>query len=129
MSDNFFKQKEMSMRQILLGCVVIFVAFSFSAVGTNIVELHKNAGKLPTPECLACHANIKTDVSLDKRFRTFHRVHLESKLETPKDCADCHESIDLREGSASALRKQVDPEICAGCHTGDTKGIKTLFIK
>jgi hypothetical protein len=57
------------------------------------------------------------------------RLHLESKLETPKNCADCHPSVDLREDSAGSLRKQVDPQLCAGCHSGGVKGAKVLFTK
>jgi len=96
---------------------------------TNLVELHASAGKLGNKECLACHARIATDVSINKKVKTYHRLHLESKLTTPKDCADCHQAVDLRNGSAAALRKQVDPEICAGCHSGGLKGAKTLYSR
>ena len=96
---------------------------------TNLVELHANAGNLSSKDCLACHARIATDVSLDKKVKTYHRLHLESKLTTPKDCADCHQAVDLRNGSAAALRKQVDPEICAGCHGGGLEGAKTLYSR
>lgn len=99
------------------------------AAEKNLVELHKNAGKMSNKECLACHAHIKTDVTLNKKFKTYHRVHLESKLGTPKNCADCHQSIDVRNGSAAALRKQVDPQICAGCHSGGMKGAKVLYAQ
>jgi len=112
---------------------IVFIIFVFAsavmAAEKNIIELHKNAGNLSNKECLACHANIKKDVSLNKKFKTFMRLHLESKLDTPKNCADCHQSIDLKEDSAAALRKQVDPQICAGCHSGDVKGAKILFAQ
>jgi nitrate/TMAO reductase-like tetraheme cytochrome c subunit len=95
----------------------------------NLVELHAGAGKLGSKQCLACHARIATGVSLDKKTKTYHRLHLESKLTTPKDCADCHQAVDLRNGSAATLRKQVDPEICAGCHSGGLEGAKTLYSR
>ena len=95
----------------------------------NLIVLHENASKLSNKQCLVCHANIKTDVPLNPKFKTFHRMHLESKLDTPKNCSDCHQSIDLREGSAASLKKQVDPQICAGCHSGGLKGAKVLFAK
>ena len=100
-----------------------------AAAKSNLVDLHANAGKLSKKECLACHARIATDVSLNKKIKTFHRLHLESKLATPKSCADCHQSIDLRNGSGTALRKQVDPEICAGCHGGGVEGAKVLYAR
>jgi predicted CXXCH cytochrome family protein len=117
------------MKKVLSVCLVLLFASAVIAAEKNLIELHKNAGKLSNKECLACHANIKKDVPLNKKFKTYHRVHLESKLETPKNCSDCHEAIDLREGSAAALRRQVDPQLCAGCHSGGMKGAKVLFMQ
>ncbi len=117
------------MKKVLVVCLVLLFASAAVAAEKNLIELHKNAGKLSNKECLACHANIKKDVSLNKKFKTFHRVHFESKLETSKNCADCHGSIDLREGSAAALRKQVDPQLCAGCHGAGMKGAKVLYTE
>ena len=99
------------------------------AAEKNLVELHKQAGKLSTKECLACHGAIIKAKALNAKIKTFHRIHLESKRDTPKKCVDCHGSIDLREGSAAASRKQVDPQLCAGCHGGDMKDIKVLFAQ
>jgi len=115
-------------KAFVTGVVLLFVS-TVMAAERNLIDLHKNAGKMANKECLTCHTNIKKDVTLSKKFKTFHRVHLESKLETPKNCADCHQSVDLREGSAAALRKQVDPQICAGCHGGGVKGAKVLFAQ
>jgi len=117
------------MKKVLIICFMILFASGTQAVATNLVDLHANAGKLSNKECLACHAKIKKDVSLNPKFKMFHRVHLESKLATPKNCVDCHTSVDLREGSAAALRKQVDSQICAGCHSGGMKGAKVLFAQ
>jgi hypothetical protein len=114
----------------LIGCLLLL--FSVAAAGAaemNLVELHKNVGKLTKKECLACHSGIVKEASLDKKHKTFHRVHFESKKDTPKNCADCHRSIDLRNGSGAALRKQVDPQVCAGCHSGAVKGAKVLFVQ
>ncbi len=97
------------------------------AAERNLIELHKNASALSNAKCLACHARVNTDVSLNKKIKTYHRVHLESKLATPKNCSACHQSVDLREGSAAAIRRQVDPQICAGCHRGGMPGAKVLF--
>ncbi len=117
------------MKKALIVCLVLLFASAAGADEKNLIDLHKNAGKVSTKECLACHGNIKKDVSANKKFKTFHRVHLESKLATPKQCSDCHKSIDLRDGSAAALRKQVDSQLCAGCHSGGVKGAKVLFAQ
>ncbi len=117
------------MRKAFVVLLVVSLASVVTAAEKNLVDLHKNAGKTSNKECLACHAKITKEVSLNKRFKTLHRVHLESKLATPKKCADCHQSVDLRNGSAAALRKQVDPQICAGCHSGGVKGANVLFAQ
>ena len=117
------------MKKLIIFFCVLLLSSIVKAAEKNLIELHKSAGKLSNKECLTCHTKIKQDVPLNKKLKTFHRVHLESKLDTPKNCSDCHQSIDLREGSAASLRKQVDPQFCAGCHSGGVKGAKVLFAK
>jgi hypothetical protein len=119
------------MKKMFICCLILLFAATVAAAEKNLVDLHKNAGKLGNKECLACHGNIMKEVSLNKKFKRFHRVHLESKLATPKKCSDCHQSVDVRDGSAAALRKQVDPQICAGCHSSGSgvKGAKVLFAQ
>ena len=115
---------------LVAGSMTFFGGSSVQAAEQkNLVELHRNAGSLPDKDCLACHGDILKATTLDKKFKTYHRVHLESKLETPKKCSDCHLAIDLREGSAAAVRKQVDPKGCEDCHSGNVKGAKVLFAK
>jgi hypothetical protein len=115
-------------RLFLIWGLIVFTAPVF-ATGTNLIELHKNTEKSSNKECLACHQGITKQTTLDPKIKTFHRLHLESKRNTPKDCSDCHQSTDLRNGSAAALRRQVDPQVCAGCHSGGVAGIKVLFEK
>ncbi len=97
------------------------------ASAKNLIDLHAQSGQLSNKQCLGCHANVVKDQALDRKTKTYHRVHLESKLPTPKNCADCHQSVDLRNGSAAALRKQVSPDLCAGCHRGGMQGAKVLY--
>jgi len=126
-----------SFRKILMRLTLLAGLVAVAAVGgaaqvaapRNLVALHANPGSLTNKQCLACHASIATKVTLNRNIKTFHRLHLESKLGTLKDCVDCHQSIDLRNGSAAALRKQVDPQLCAGCHSGGLDGAKVLFGK
>ncbi len=129
-TNSFFRTL---VRLMLLAGLAMVTAAGYApgagAAQKNLIDLHANAGKLSNKECLACHARITTDVSLNKKIKTYHRLHLESKLATPKKCADCHQSIDLRNGSAAALRRQVDPQICLGCHSGGMKGAKVLYAQ
>ncbi|MBF0465095.1 MAG: hypothetical protein HQK96_16025 [Nitrospirae bacterium] len=117
------------MKKVLAVCLVLLFASVVAASEKNLIDLHKDVGKLSTKECLACHGNIMKDVTLNKKIKTYHRLHLESKLATPKNCADCHQSVDLRDGSAAALRKQVDPQLCNGCHSGGMEGAKVLYTQ
>ena len=117
----------------MLNTLVIFLVLMLStsavALEQNLIDLHKSAAKLSNQECLNCHAKVLEEDSLNKEYKMFHRVHLESNLATPKQCTDCHQSVDLRESSAASLRKQVDPQICAGCHSGGVNGAWNLFAK
>ena len=117
------------MKMVFICCMCLLFAVTVLAEEQNLVDLHKNAAKLGNKECLGCHAQILTEVPLNKEYKMFHRVHLESKLETPKQCTDCHQSVDLRESSAASLRKEVDSQICAGCHNGGVKGAWNLFAR
>jgi len=118
------------MKSSLICCLLfLLIAATAGATEKNLVELHKKAGTMSKKECLSCHAGIMKEVALNAKFKTFHRVHLESKKDTPKNCADCHQSVDLRNGSGAALRKQVDSQLCAGCHSGGVKGAKVLFVQ
>jgi len=131
MATNCFRRTLIRLT-LLVGLATVAAAGYTADTGAarkNLLDLHASAGKLSKKECLACHARIATDVSLNKKIKTFHRLHLESKLATPKGCADCHQSIDLRDASGAALRKQVDPQVCAGCHSGGMKGAKVLYAQ
>ncbi len=115
-------------RFFLISLLLVFPAAVFAA-GTNLIELHKSSAGSSNKECLSCHQGITKQTTLDPKIKTFHRLHLEPKRNTPKNCSDCHQSVDLREGSAAALRRQVDPQLCAGCHSGGVAGNKVLFEK
>jgi len=114
---------------VLASSIFLLLASSGFTAQKNLFDIHNNAGKLSNKECLSCHADIKKDVTGDKKIKTFHRHHLESKLDTPKKCSDCHTVVDLRQGSGGAMRKQVNPEVCADCHTGGMDGAKVLYAR
>jgi len=116
---------------VRLLCGSFLLGFAVAGYGyeKNLVDLHKQAGSISQKECLGCHSTVTRETAADPKVKTMHRLHLESKLGTPKECNVCHQSVDLREGSAAALRKQVDPQLCAGCHSGAVEGAKKLFAK
>lgn len=82
----------------------------------SLETLHLEASTLTTAQCIGCHGNKADEVSLDPTFPTAHRVHLTSTLLNVK-CITCHQRVDLLQGSAASLRRQVDVELCATCHS------------
>jgi len=78
----------------------------------DIVDLHADLSKLDMAQCVGCHGNKAEEQSLDPSIKTPHAIHIPMF----NGCTMCHKSVDFSQGSAAALRKQVDPAICAGCH-------------
>jgi nitrate/TMAO reductase-like tetraheme cytochrome c subunit len=82
----------------------------------SLETLHLEASTLTPAQCIGCHGDKAAEVSLDPAYPTAHREHLTSDL-LNVDCTTCHQSVDLLQGSAASLRKQVDVELCATCHS------------
>ncbi len=87
----------------------------------NLISLHDKNSPQYDKNCTNCHVAILVEESLDPSILTAHTSML---LETPgeKDnekCGWCHSTVDLVQGSAGNLRKQVKAERCAVCHGDD----------
>lgn len=82
----------------------------------NLEALHMEAASLSAEQCVACHGNKAEEQSLDPDQPTAHSVHLNSEL-LSLNCTDCHQKVDLLQGSAAGLRRQVSEELCATCHS------------
>ena len=78
----------------------------------DLIALHEDLTKVEKNECISCHGNKAEETSLNTDIKTPHAIH----IPTLKECNVCHKKADLLEGSAAALRKQVDPQVCYGCH-------------
>jgi len=89
---------------------------AWAANEENLVMLHRNA-VANKQECTLCHGERTDELGTDGKTKSLHTLHLTSPL-LKFGCTDCHQSVDLREDSAAALRKQVSPELCAECHSG-----------
>jgi|GEM_PF-1439375 len=109
-------------------CLAMWPALG-RAAERNLIALHRGAENVPQKECLSCHGAILEETTGNRKIKTMHRLHLESRRDTPKTCSSCHRSVDLREGSAGALRKQVDPAVCVECHSGGLEGARVLFAR
>ncbi len=81
----------------------------------NLIPLHLNAASISSDKCKGCHDVLK-ETSLKADIKPPHVVHLTSPL-LKFECNTCHKSVDLNEKSSAAVRKQVDPDFCAKCHS------------
>ncbi len=78
----------------------------------DIIAFHQDLTKVASDQCVRCHGNKAEEKSLNPDIDTPHVIHIQIMSE----CNLCHKKVDLLEGSAAALRKQVDPQVCNGCH-------------
>jgi len=115
------------MKPFAIVIAMVCLAGTGSSTSVNLVEIHKNA-KANAAKCVGCHNSILKQKSSDPKIKAFHPLHLESPL-LKLACVDCHKSIDLREGSAAKLRKQVDPGVCKSCHGSWSSKMNTAFQK
>lgn len=89
----------------------------------NVLALHEPSSPQYNGACLSCHRGVLTETSRDPRVPSFHQAMLPftpgyNPAHGPSDavCVQCHRFVEVRTDSAGALRKQVDPALCALCH-------------
>ena len=89
----------------------------------NQVAIHDPSSSQYDADCLACHEDVLTTPSADPRILSHHQAMTPftpgyNPAHGPSNevCVQCHRSVEIRMDSAGALRKQVNPELCALCH-------------
>ena len=94
-----------------------------AAGADNILALHDPKSSGYDGDCLKCHQSILEEKTKDPRIPSFHQAMMPftpgyNPAHGPNNdvCVQCHRFVDLRMDSAGALRKQVNPELCALCH-------------
>ncbi len=91
---------------------------------SDVADYHTNAGIQQYSDCISCHGDKVSspdDQSLfdavhNQYYDAPHKAHLTSNL-LSFTCTTCHQSVDVREESASSVRRQVDIGLCAKCHS------------
>ena len=86
--------------------------------GNNIIAIHDSSSRQYNKECISCHADIPSAQSL---VPSIPNVHVAMIPFTPGEndeetCVVCHRTIDLVQGSAGNIRKQVKATYCTMCH-------------
>lgn len=79
----------------------------------NLVTIHKSGSATFTvANCKACHGDRKGEMSADLAKPPYHALATHNSL----DCTTCHTDVDVLNGSAATVRKQVKVTLCKGCH-------------
>jgi len=86
----------------------------------NLFVLHEDLSKITMKDCVSCH-DVLNEKSLDRNIRTAHVIHA---FFGKDGCLFCHQDFDINQDSGHVLRKQVDIEICLGCHVSTGEGWK-----
>jgi hypothetical protein len=87
--------------------------------GKNLIAIHDSSSNQYNKKCNECHADIRNAQSLDPAIPNVHVAMFDFAAGKPgddKQCIWCHRTVDLVQGSAGNIRKQVDATICAMCH-------------
>ncbi len=89
----------------------------------NLRAVHNSSSSQYDRDCQKCHEQILKRTTLDSRFPEAHQAMIPFISGQPiaagvsnDTCIACHASVDFDNRSAASIRKQVDVEICAGCH-------------
>ena len=85
----------------------------------NIIAIHDSSSEKYKKKCSECHAGILSEQSLDAEIEPAHVAMFDfapGKAGDDKQCIWCHRTVDLVQGSAGNLRKQVDATLCTLCH-------------
>ena len=105
---------------LALGLVLKLTVAKEKAIDENLFVLHEDLSKIKAKDCLRCHDSYNEE-SLDRNIKTAHAIHAFLGAE---GCYTCHQNFDLNQDSGHTLRKQVDMEICLGCHVRTIEGWK-----
>jgi cytochrome c5 len=85
----------------------------------NIIAIHDSSSDEYKKRCSECHAGILSEQSLDSEIEPAHVAMFDFAPGKPgddKQCIWCHRTVDLVQGSAGNIRKQVDATLCTLCH-------------
>jgi mono/diheme cytochrome c family protein len=85
----------------------------------NIIAIHDSSSEEYKKKCSECHADIPKAQSLDPSIPAAHVAMFDFAPGKPgddKQCIWCHRTVDLVQGSAGNIRKQVKATLCTMCH-------------
>jgi cytochrome c553 len=86
--------------------------------GKNIISIHDSSARQYSDKCISCHEDILSEQSLDPSIPNTHvaMIPFAPGEKDEETCVVCHRTVDLVQGSAGNIRKQVDATFCTMCH-------------
>lgn len=86
--------------------------------GNNIIAIHDSSSPQYNKDCISCHADILSAQSLQSSIPNVHvaMIPFTPGEKDEETCVVCHRTVDLVQGSAGNIRKQVKATLCAMCH-------------
>lgn len=98
----------------------------------NVVAIHDSSSPQYRTDCIVCHGDKQDPASETTLAEGYSSIHLNmckyvfeaAGQESMNDavCMYCHETVDYFDQSGAGIRKQVDPDGCAQCHTSSGPG-------
>ncbi len=109
---------------VLAAVIGLSVLFSCGLLrAENLLSVHDPTSVGYDGDCLKCHSEVLQEKTKDPRIPSFHQAMLPftpgynpTVGATNNTCIACHQYIDIDMDSGGALRKHVDPMLCALCH-------------
>lgn len=92
----------------------------------TLIQMHQTAGQFDESFCIDCHEDTLGDSDPPAEFASPHLLHFDSEL-LNFQCVDCHQVVDISQGTAGGLRKQVSPILCANCHRTITHQFAAVY--
>jgi hypothetical protein len=97
----------------------------------NLIAVHDSSSGEYNKRCSECHTAILSEQSLKPSIAPAAHVAMfdfaPGKPGDDKQCGWCHRTVDLVEGSAGNIRKQVDATLCTMCHGPAGPGNQFLY--
>ena len=100
----------------------------------DLTAIHDSNSSSFNKNCLQCHRDVMTRATLDSKIKNAHAAMVPfapgydaKRGATNEVCLVCHTKTDVLQHSATQLRKNVDPSLCAACHNKSGLSSKKFY--
>lgn len=94
---------------------------------SNLYAIHDSTSSRYRDDCTSCHSSVLKGTELDSSVTSAHATMIQH---VPNGrCTYCHSTVDLLQGSAGNLRRQVSVTTCDACHGPNGPSTKQYYQK